>query len=248
MIQESGYLLPAASAFAASVVGVGVVAYASIRPESQFWGPVLSRGRADGPPRYALTFDDGPTEGATDRILDVLGELGVTAAFFVIGVNVRANPGLLRRMHDERHLIGNHSFHHSHYGMLRGPRYWRREVEETDRLIGEVTGRRPAMFRPPMGVKTYFIHGGARRAGQRVVTWNRRAYDGIPTTTERILGRLVPTTGPGDVLMLHDGVEPNRVRETGPSVAAVRPLVERLRERGLEPARLDELLGVPGYA
>jgi peptidoglycan/xylan/chitin deacetylase (PgdA/CDA1 family) len=131
---------------------------------------------------------------------------------------------------------------------MRGAAYWRAEVQRTDDLIESITGVRPATFRPPMGVKTGFIHRAARRAGKHVVTWNRRAYDGIPTSTDRILDRLVPVTRAGDVLMLHDGIEPNRPRETSHSVGAVRPLIERLRGRGLQPERLDTLLGIPAYA
>jgi peptidoglycan/xylan/chitin deacetylase (PgdA/CDA1 family) len=230
---------------ALSVGGVafGGCAWRSIVPQSQFWGPVISRGGVGAGHRYALTFDDGPTAGGTDRILDGLAELNVKAAFFVVGVNVRRSPDLLLRMRDEGHLIGNHTFDHSHYGMMRGPYYWQREIDETDRIVREISGVRMTTFRPPMGVKTWFVHRAARRAGHRVVTWNRRAYDGIPTTTDRILDRLVPDTAAGDILMLHDGVEPNRPRDMSVSVAAVRPLVQRLRERGLEPARLDELIG-----
>lgn len=235
------------TAFTISTTAIAAATVASIAPANQLWGRVLSRGPADGPPRYALTLDDGPTRGATDRILDTLGELGVPAAFFVVGVNVERCPDLLRRIHNEGHLVGNHTYRHSHYGMMRGPRYWDHEVRRTDDLIASIIGLRPATFRPPMGVKTPFIHGAARRAGQPVVTWNRRALDGVETTTDRILGRLVPTTRPGDILLLHDGVEPNRPRDTAPSVAAVRPLVERLRDRGLEPVRLDRLLGIPAY-
>jgi peptidoglycan/xylan/chitin deacetylase (PgdA/CDA1 family) len=243
--QAFTYALPAVAAGGVAFAGV---AYVSVRPASRAWGPVLTHGSPDGPPRYALTFDDGPTPGATDRILDTLRDLRVRAAFFVVGVNVQRAPDLLRRVHDEGHLVGNHSYHHSHYGMMRGPHYWRRELRRTDDLIESIIGRRPATFRPPMGVKTPFIHRAARRAGQPVVTWNRRALDGVETTADRILDRLVPATRPGDVLLLHDGIEPNRRRDPAPSVAAVRPLVERLRARGLEPARLDALLGIPPYA
>jgi peptidoglycan/xylan/chitin deacetylase (PgdA/CDA1 family) len=236
-----------AAAFGVATAGVAGITCASISPANQLWGRVLSSGPADRGPRYALTFDDGPTHDATDRILDTLGELGVPAAFFVVGMNVERCPDLLRRIHDEGHLVGNHTYHHSHYGMMRGPHYWDREVRRTDERIASIIGVRPATFRPPMGVKTPFIHRAARRAGQPIVTWNRRALDGVETTTERILDRLAPTTSPGDILLLHDGIEPNRPRDTAPSVAAVRPLVARLRDRGLEPVRLDRLLGIPAY-
>jgi hypothetical protein len=81
-----------------------------------------------------------------------------------------------------------------------------------------------------------------------VVTWTRRALDGVPTTPERIVRRLAGPTAAGDILILHDGVEPNLRRDPAASVAAVAPLVRALRERGLEPASIEALTGVRPYA
>jgi peptidoglycan/xylan/chitin deacetylase (PgdA/CDA1 family) len=86
-----------------------------------------------------------------------------------------------------------------------------------------------------------------QQRGQVMVTWTRRALDGIPTTTDRIVHRLAPAAQAGDILALHDGVEPHIRRNQQPTVAAIRPLVQGLRDRGLQLVRLDELLGRPGY-
>jgi peptidoglycan/xylan/chitin deacetylase (PgdA/CDA1 family) len=228
-------------------VAVGsVLAHGTFAPRSSFWGPVISRAPDDESRNVALTFDDGPTEGATDRILDVLGELDVRAAFFVIGRNAQRWPRLVERMHAEGHLVGNHTHDHSHYGLFRRDGYWKRQVEQTDEQIRQILGVRPALFRPPMGIKTGHITKAAKAAGHTVVTWTRRAFDGIGTTSARIVARL-SRAEPGDILMLHDGVEPNARRDPAPTVAAVRPLVERLRASGLEPRPLDEMLGVGAY-
>jgi peptidoglycan/xylan/chitin deacetylase (PgdA/CDA1 family) len=223
------------------------VAYTVVAPTSTFWGPVVSRGDASAG-RYALTFDDGPTRGSTDRVLDTLGDLGAKAAFFVIGVNARREPDLVRRMYDEGHLVGNHSFDHSHFGVMRAGWYWDRQVRRTDALLADILGVKPATFRPPMGAKHFHIMSAARRHGHAVITWTRRGLDGVTTTAERIVNRLGGATAAGDIVVLHDGVEPNQRRDPAGTVAAVRPLVERLRQRGLEPARLDELTGVRPYS
>lgn len=228
------------------VVGGTALSLISLRPDNTLWGPVHYRGDASIP-RYALTFDDGPTRGATDRILDTLCEFRAPAAFFVVGRNVQTCPDLVARMHAEGHLVANHSYDHSHFGMLRGPWYWKQQIEKTDAAIEQIIGRRPAMFRPPMGFKTPFVNGAAGRHQQAVITWNRRAVDGITTTPERILSRLLPHTRAGDVLMLHDGIEPNSRRDPRGTVAAVKPLILQLREKGLEPARLDDVLKLPAY-
>lgn len=238
-----------AIAFHGSVaVGLCALGWVSASPTNTFWGPVHCRGSCVGPPGYALTLDDGPTRESTTAILDTLGELGVRAAFFVIGTNARQFPDLLVRMHQEGHLIANHTLDHAHLSMFRGSRYWDHQLAETDQIIGQIIGRRPAMFRPPMGMKTGFNMAAAKRRGQAVVTWSRRAVDGISTTRDRILHRLVPHTVAGDILLLHDGVEPRSHRDPAPTVAALKPLILQLRDRGLEPAPLDDFLGLPAYA
>ncbi len=238
-----------AIAFHGSVTaGLSALSWASISPTNSLWGALHYRGPSVGSPRYALTFDDGPTRHSTSAILDLLGEMGVRAAFFVIGANARQCPDLLVRMQTEGHVVANHTLDHGHLSMFRGRRYWNRQLRETDQIIEQTIGVRPAMFRPPMGVKTGFVMAAARRRGQAVVTWSRRAMDGVATTAEQILDRLVSRTVAGDVLLLHDGVEPNSRRNPKHTVAALKPLILRLRDRGLEPAPLDDFLGLPAYA
>jgi peptidoglycan/xylan/chitin deacetylase (PgdA/CDA1 family) len=226
----------------------GALGWATFWPSSRFWGPVVARGPANGTARYALTFDDGPTPESTPAVLDILGELGVRAAFFVIGANARRCPDLLQRMHDEGHIVANHSFDHHHFALFRGRRYWDRQLADTDEVIARSIGVRPALFRPPVGIKTGFVMRAAARRGQTVVTWTRRAVDGISTTPQRILRRLLPHTRAGDILLLHDGVEPHVERDPMPTIQAIKPLVLGLRDRGLEAARLEELLGLEPYA
>lgn len=232
----------------AAAAMAGLASYATFVPGSRIWGPVVWKGASDGPPRVALTFDDGPTAGATDRILDILGELNVKAAFFVIGRNVEREPRLLRRLDVEGHLVGNHTFDHSRWSSMGQGRFWRGQIEKTDDAIERVLGRRPLLFRPPVGHKTPFTMAAARESGHTVVTWGVRAWDGVPTTAERIVGHVVPRCQAGAIVVLHDGIEPTRPRDPSASIAAVKPLVAAIRQRGLEPVRLDELTELRGYA
>jgi peptidoglycan/xylan/chitin deacetylase (PgdA/CDA1 family) len=229
-----------------------VLAYGTFVPSSQLWGRTILRAppaaEAGGSPSVALTFDDGPTDGPTDRVLDLLGGAGVKAAFFVIGQNCRRCPRLLRRIHDEGHLVANHTWDHSHASWRGLRRYWDDQLTRTGDAIAEVVGRRPAIFRPPMGIKTAFTLAAARAAGCATVGWTRRARDGGPTTATAILGRLLGRATAGDILLLHDGAEPNRPdRDPEPTLAALPALLDGLKARGLGAARLDELLGLPGY-
>jgi peptidoglycan/xylan/chitin deacetylase (PgdA/CDA1 family) len=104
------------------------------------------------------------------------------------------------------------------------------------------------MFRPPVGHKTFLTMSALRRTGHKMVTWNVRSYDGLAgATPQKILDRLLPRCGAGDIVILHDGVEPNRRRDPAVTVEALKPLVLGLRKRGLEPARLDEMTGISSY-
>ena len=233
---------------AASPLVAAGVAYGTFAPTSRFWGPNICRGAAGHPPRIALTFDDGPTPGFTDAIIDTLDELKAPATFFVIGANASRHAELVGRAHAAGHLIGNHSTDHAHYGIMRAGRYWREQIRHTDELVEQITGLRPALFRPPMGMKTWHVARASARTGHTLVTWTRRAWDGVPTTSQKILQRLVPRTQAGDILMLHDGIEPHSGHSPTATVAALGSLIRGLRGRGLQIVHLSELIGVPAYA
>ena len=93
-----------------------------------------------------------------------------------------------------------------------------------------------------MGVRTWRTTGAARDAGLTFITWTRRALDGLPATAEHICDRLIPTAAAGDILLLHDGIENGAKRNPQATVEAIPRIVAALRQRGLEPVRLDELL------
>ena len=230
---------------AALAPSVGVALYATFVPQSTIWGANVSRGASTDPPRVAITFDDGPTEPYTGQILDILRELEIKATFFMIGRNIERWPDAVRRAAAEGHLIGNHSYRHGHMDIMRGERHWRSEISRTAQAIEQLTGQRPSMFRPPMGMKTWFIAKAARKSSHTVITWSQRAMDGTTTTTQRILSRLVPRVRAGDILTLHDGVDPSSRRTSHATVEALRPLIMSLRQRGLQIVRLDELLDLP---
>ncbi|HXE53283.1 MAG TPA: polysaccharide deacetylase family protein [Tepidisphaeraceae bacterium] len=222
----------------------GAVAHVTCNPRSRILGPVISHG-SRLQPRVALTFDDGPLPGSTDRILDILAELRVKAAFFVIGANVDRYSDLARRIHEEGHLVENHSYDHLGLGFLKGFQFWSEQLDRTDAAVERAIGLTPLLFRPPLGIRTWPILRAAKR--YTIVTWSRRGYDGVATTSQRILARLVPHARPGEIMTLHDGVSRQTRRDPTATVEAVRPLILSLRKRGLDFARLDELTGLNPY-
>jgi peptidoglycan/xylan/chitin deacetylase (PgdA/CDA1 family) len=220
----------------------GVIAYGITSPSSQMFGTALCRGK-DGP-GVSLTFDDGPHPEGTPAVLDALGEAGVKATFFVIGANVRRWPELANRMVREGHEVGNHGFTHSHWSAFGTASWWRRQIADTDDAVNRATGSTPQFFRPPLGLKAPPTMLAARQQNKTVITWTHRAIDGLTTTPERIVSRLVPATRGGDILLLHDGIDPYHKRDTRPTIDSLRPLIAGLRAKGLEVATLRETLGI----
>ncbi|KAF0243653.1 MAG: hypothetical protein FD180_3173 [Planctomycetota bacterium] len=233
---------------AAATAAGGLVGHGIFASRSRLWGPLVWRGDASLPARVALTFDDGPHPEATPRTLDLLAKYGVRATFFVIGAQAGKWPELVRRIVSEGHLLGNHSFSHTRWGGFGFTAYWSREIERTSRVIDEIAGVRPAWFRPPFGVKQWHMHRAVRRAGNTMITFTGRALDGLATTPERIVARLVPGAAAGSILALHDGSVSTVDRPVKPTIEALPRVIEGLRARGLAIAPLDELIEAAPYA
>lgn len=222
---------------------MSMVGYGLFAPRSRLFGDVVWRAPGTPGAFVALTFDDGPMPGVTERILDDLGAAGAKACFFVIGRHARAHPGLIRRIAGEGHLIGNHTFDHDRTGLFRGSAYWLDQLVRTDDAVAQMTGAAPRLFRPPMGFKSPPLAHAARRLGHTMVSWSRRGFDGVGASPERI-ARLAGSARPGDIVLLHDGRDPASRRDASVTARALPAVLARLRERGLNPVRLDDLLRV----
>jgi peptidoglycan/xylan/chitin deacetylase (PgdA/CDA1 family) len=214
-------ILAALSAAGAATAAAGVVGYGIFAPRSRFWGPLVWRGDASLPARVALTFDDGPHPDATPRTLDLLAQAGVRATFFVIGGQAEKWPGLVKRIVAEGHLLGNHSASHARWGGFQFTAYWERELERTSRLLEDIAGVRPLWFRPPFGVKQWHMHRAVRRAGLTMITYTQCARDGLVTTADRIVARIVPRAAAGSILALHDGSVSTGFRPVEPTLEAL---------------------------
>ena len=101
-------------------------------------------------PKAALTFDDGPDARYTSVLLDGLRARNIKVSFFLLGEKVEQNPDLVRRMQEEGHLVGNHTYHHVQLDKLSDAKA-REEILKTNNLIYETTGRYPQYMRPPFG-------------------------------------------------------------------------------------------------
>ena len=180
--------------------------------------------------KVALTFDDGPHPVYTPQLLDGLNERGVHATFFVVGKNILGNEALLKRMETEGHLIGNHTYSHVKLSELDIVRACA-EVEKTNALICEVTGKEPEFIRPPFGEWKKAMEC---RFEMIPVLWDVDPLDWTTKNTALVVERVLKDTKPGDIILLHDYYQS--------SVDAALEIVDALTERGYKFVTVDELI------
>jgi len=220
--------------------GAAAVYYATYAVRSQWLGAADWRGRTDTD-SVALTFDDGPSE-ATERILEVLDRYGVQATFFMLGRHVELFPEIARRVIDDGHEVGNHSYSHPLY-LLQRPSETRAQLERAHETISNTTGCRPRFARPPYGVRTPAYFAAARHLGLRTVQWSVAGFDWKKRqTAAEIAARVLGRAQPGAIILLHDG-DSSRRHDRDATVAALPMIIEGLQARGLRIVPLSQLLG-----
>jgi peptidoglycan/xylan/chitin deacetylase (PgdA/CDA1 family) len=217
----------------------GWYVYAWSIPTLQLFAPALIRLPAAGN-RIALTFDDGPCAGYTERILEILRRFEVKATFFVCGENVERDPETLRKVQAEGHTIGNHSYSHP-FPFFRSRRFFARQIDCTQAAIEKVTGKRPTLFRPPYGARWLGLEPVLEARGLRLVNWSDTGYD-WELGTEGIVRETLKHLGPGSIILLHDGrrnLPPHRV-DRSPTVEALPAILEAAKKAGLRFVSLEE--------
>jgi peptidoglycan/xylan/chitin deacetylase (PgdA/CDA1 family) len=187
----------------------------------------------------SLTFDDGPDNQLTPKLLDQLHELDIPATFFCIGNKVEENKDLLQRMDQEGHLIGTHSFTHSNwFDFFSSPRM-RKELVESSKSIFQVIGKKPLLFRPPYGVINPMLKKALRGSGLIVIGFSNRAWDTSSRNEEAICSRIVKKLRPGDIILLHDTIPE--------SIEIIKNLIGILNQEGYQIISLDKLLNISAY-
>jgi peptidoglycan/xylan/chitin deacetylase (PgdA/CDA1 family) len=216
--------------------GIGVFAVGM-----NYFCEAVCRGEA-GKKRIALTFDDGPDSRVTPDLLDLLKKYKVHASFFCVGQRARENPGLIQRIVNEGHTLGNHSYSHHWWTNFLTTAPLVREMNRTQRVLKELSGITPRYYRSPMGLSNPHLPPALRATGLKLVAWNVRPYDrGASTATivSRIVGNRngeAPASD-GSVVLLHDGGVSGEAL-----IPAVRQVIERFQEMGYSLVSLDELL------
>lgn len=156
--------------------------------------------------KIAITFDDGP-HLFTESVLEVLNRYSAKASFFVIGKNIENRPDIVQRIVDEGHAIGNHSYSHHKFFSLFNTKTIADEIEKTNELIKNTTGKATDYFRPPYGVTNPAIAAAVRTTQMKVIGWNSRSFDTATNKPKKVIKRIVSQLKPGSVILLHDNRE-----------------------------------------
>ena len=208
-------------------------------PQTNFLGPVISRGRS-GKKYVAITFDDGPTELTTLKILDLLDRYSLRATFFVSGFNAARYPALIDEIIHRGHTVGNHSMKHDPLVMLKGYRVLYREVYEA-RVVLRKMGIDALAFRPPVGIINPKLPSILDRLGLFCVTFSCRAMDAGNFRIKNLSARILKKLKEDDIILLLD--KPPRRNEDHPVLfQEIENLLTGIQERGFRVVPLAELI------
>jgi len=205
--------------------------YASYSMEFGFYIKALCKNPAKGK-KIALSFDDGPHPQYTPAILDVLKEYDVKACFFCIGNNIKGNEEVLRRIKEEGHLIGNHSFSHSFSFPLYSKKRMIKDLEAFERITEPILSEKTNLFRPPFGVVNPTIAYVTNKMGYQVVGWNLRSFDTCKNK-EKVWKKIDRKLSPGSVILLHDPLPE--------SSDLLKGILQIIKEKEYVPIRIDKL-------
>jgi len=186
----------------------------------------------------ALTFDDGPSS-ITPELCDLLKEYGVKATFFVLGINVKRYPENLKRIYNDGHLIGIHTYSHKNFYKIKDDVLEveiRNEIKKAEDEVYNVIGIRPKLLRYPYGYNKYKAIEIAKSMGYDVYNWSF-GYDWNDIDIDKLLSLYLKNIKPGAILLLHD--TPKRNKRV---IELTRKIIEQAKNNGYEIVRLDEMI------
>lgn len=184
-----------------------------------------------------LTFDEGYENGYTEKILDVLKETEVPAAFFVVKPYITQNPDIIKRMNDEGHLVCNHSSHHPSMASITDPVKFKQEFTDVEDAYKEVCGSEmPKFFRPPMGKYSINSLKQTQELGYKSIFWSFAYKDWIidnQPSEDMAIKKITNGVHPGCIMLLH------AVSKTNTNV--LKTVIEQIKNDGYEFKSLNDL-------
>jgi len=217
--------------------------FQSMWPTSQVYGRTFI-GLERGSPYVALTYDDGPNDPWTLRLLEVLDRHSVKATFFVLGRFVQQKPQIVRALAAAGHVIANHSWDHPRL-IFASNSELRRQVEQTQSAIFDACGLTPSLFRPPYGGRRPGTLSAVRKLGLEPIMWNVTCYDWKATSADKVVAHAQRQIRGGDVILMHDGDQRAMGADRRHTVQATERLIAQHKADGRQFVTIPEMMDKP---
>jgi peptidoglycan/xylan/chitin deacetylase (PgdA/CDA1 family) len=226
----------------AAVAGatVGSMYYQSMWPTARWFGPTFS-GLERGTAQIALTYDDGPNDPDTLRLLEVLLKHQVHATFFLIGKYVQQRPDIVREIANAGHVIGNHSSTHPLL-TFQSQSEIRKQLSDCRAALRDAAGEHSALFRPPFGGRRPAVLRIARKLGLEPIMWSVTGFDWKALSAAMIESKVSRQIRGGDVVLLHDGGHLKMGTDRSQTVKATDYLLKRYRDQGYKFVTIPEMM------
>lgn len=236
MLPPLGYAIGAAAGL------IAYAGYASMAPGSQLFGRTFTRG--DNPRRLALTFDDGPNDTHTLRLLDLLAEHDVKGTFFLIGRYVARQAEVVGRIAKAGHVIGNHTYSHPNL-IFCSESAVAHEISDCAKVINDAVGAHSKLFRPPFGGRRPGVLRTVRAMGLMPIMWSVTCYDWRAAASAASIARCAQRQirrAAGNVILLHDGGHKDLGADRKSTVEATREIIRIHKAEGYEFVTIPEML------
>lgn len=215
-----------------------VVFWGCVNISSGFFIPIACKAHTDNK-EIAISFDDGPATDHTGEILEILRNENVKAAFFCIGNRITGNEDILKQVHADGHIIGNHSFSHNGLFDLYSAKKMLDDMKQMDVEMERVIGLKPKLFRPPYGVTNPNLKKAIISGGYTPVGWSVRSLDTVSSDEQQLLNKIKAGIQPGAVFLFHDTLKITR--------NVLPAFIQEVKKRGYQIIPLDKLLALKAY-
>ncbi len=223
-----------------ATLAVVAAAYQSMAPTGQWYGRTFT-GLARSTNQLALTYDDGPNDPHTFRLLEVLARHNAQATFFLIGRYVQQRPDIVRELVKAGHVIGNHTFTHPLL-IFKTAAEVRKELTDCRNAIQDAIGEHSNLFRPPFGGRRPAVLRIVREMGLEPVMWNVTGYDWNAPPAAVIERKVQKQIRGGDVILLHDGGHKQMGADRSQTVVATDHLITRYKTEGYSFTTIEEMM------
>jgi peptidoglycan/xylan/chitin deacetylase (PgdA/CDA1 family) len=233
-------MLPALIGIAAAAAAASAAGYQTMAPTGQWYGNTFTSLKR-GSKQIALTYDDGPNDPHTLKLLDMLAKHNVQATFFMIGRYVRQRPDIVRAVAQAGHVIGNHTFTHPLL-IFKSAAETRSQLNECRRALTDAIGEHSNLFRPPFGGRRPATLRIARGLGLQTVMWNVTGYDWNAPPASEIEAKVVRQMHGGGVILLHDGGHKAMGADRSQTVIVTDNLIRRYKDQGYDFMTITEMM------